>query len=143
MELGTTEFWDKLRDDPAALAAEVCSIDLVNLHMSLQMHAALRAWVGAAHESARVAEARVNWDLTKARALAMLRFGEVGGRPPKHVLDARVEGDDDVIELTEALLNAQEKRGALRAMSDALDHRRDMLVQLAAKQRQEQSDYGR
>ena len=40
-----------------------------------------------------------------------------------------------------ALLDQQEKRGALRAMSDALEDRKDMLIQIAAKQRKERGDY--
>lgn len=145
-ELGSDAFWDRLDADPARLAAEVCAVDLVRLDETLQRHPALRAWVNAAHEAARIAEERAKWELTKARASALVRArAELDPVSKKAkavaVLEAETELDAAVMELTAALLAAQERRGALRAMADALEDRKDMLIQIAAKARQEAKDY--
>ena len=145
-ELGSVEFWERVENDPERLAMEVCKVDLVNLEQMLQKHPSTRAWVNAAHEVARIDEERARWHVTKARAEALLAAKSVPdphtGKPKTvNVLDAEVECVESVRAATEELLAAQEKRGALRAMADALEDRKDMLIQIAAKQRQESRDY--
>lgn len=154
-DLGTKEFWKRLQDDPAALAAEVCSVDVANLDQTLQRHAALRAWVAAAFEVARITEERLKWELTKMRAMVLLtakiqrdpHTGDEKGKNQKvktlAVLEAEVDTHCDVQDCTTALHNQQEIKGVLRAMTTALEDRKDMLIQIAAKQRQEAADYKR
>lgn len=148
-KLGSTDFWKKLKDDPTHLAAEVCTIDMVNLDETLQRHSALRAWINAAHEVARISEERLKWELTKARAVALLKAKaepdpDNPGDTPKAktvgVLEAEVETNTIVEKAKGTLLQQQEKRGVLRAMTDALKDRTDMLVQLSARQREEMKD---
>lgn len=145
MDLGSLEFWEQLAKNPTTLAATVCTIDVVNLNETLQRHPALRAWVNAAHEAARIAEARAEWEVTKARARALLVLRNLtdanGSKKTVQVLEAEVEDHEQVQGATQRWLDAQEKRGALRAMADALEDRKDMLIQIAAKQRQEQREY--
>ncbi len=135
--LGGAEFWERLANEPAKLAAEICLLDAADLDATLQKHAGLFAWVSATHEAARIAEERAKWEVTKARARAFVTIqgGTVGDR------QAQVELLPEVQQSQEALFTAQEKRGALRAMADALEHRKDMLIQLSAKQRQERGLY--
>lgn len=145
IEFGSPEFWKRLDADPARLAAEICDIDVVNLDDTLQRHSSLRAWVNATHESARIAEERAKFEVTKARARALLKAKEVkdpntGKDKTVPVIAAEVDVDAEVVRTTEAELVAAEKRGALRAMSSALDDRLQMLVQIAAKQRAELKD---
>jgi hypothetical protein len=145
IELGSTEFWERLSSSAEQLCWEVCSIDLVNLDQTLQRHAALRGWVNAAHEAARVVEERAKWDLTKAEARAIIAARDIvdakGKTPPVEIVKAQAALDPNVEAATIALRATEERRGALRAMSSALEDRKDMLVQLAAKRRQEQGDY--
>lgn len=145
MELGSPEFWESIKNDPAALAYEVCRIDMINLQMTLQGHASLRAWVGAVFEQARVEEERAKWELTKTRASALLAARGVDPLTQKAktvgAMDAEVEMNPAVIQAQERCFAATEKRGALRAMVDALSDRKDMLVQIAAKMREEQHNY--
>ncbi|KKL72279.1 hypothetical protein LCGC14_2086480 [marine sediment metagenome] len=146
VELGNKAFWDRLTDNPARLAAEVCMVDVANLDRTLEQHAALRAWVNASHEAARIGEERLKWEHTKARARVLLTArqeldGVTGKNKSVAVLDAEVTCSTEVQEAMSALLDQQEKRGALRAMSDALEDRKDMLIQIAAKQRKERGDY--
>lgn len=135
-ELGSQEFWQRIQADPARLAAEVCFVDVAQLELALQKHPALRAWVNAQYEVARIEEERAKWTLTVARARALLAAtGTVDER--KAVADTA----DSVQAAQEALFVVQEKRGALRAMVDALEDRAQMLIQLSANNRKEAKDY--
>ena len=145
IQLGDEAFWASLTNDPARLAAEVCSIDLVNMEETLQKHASLRAWVNGAHEVARIAEERAKWDETRMRATVLLEAKrELDANTGKHktvaVLEAEVIINQRVVDAMTVLFTQQEKRGALRAMSNALEDRKDMLIQIAAKQRKEIED---
>jgi hypothetical protein len=145
MELGDKQFWEKLSLEPEKLAAEICSVDAVNLDLTLQNQSALRAWVNAAHETARIEEGRAEWELTKARARATLKAKEVKDPHTEkaktvEIVKAETETDAEVVRCTEVFFTAQEKRGVLRAMSSALEDRLQMLIQISAKQRAERRD---
>lgn len=146
VELGSADFWQKLADNPAKLAAEVCLIDVSNLDRMLQRHAALRAWVNATYELARVADDRAKWELTKAQSRALLAAKAIldpttGKNKTVPVLQAEVDGDEEVQAAMEKLLMLSEKRAALRAMAGALEDRKDMLIQIASKRRKEMGDH--
>lgn len=148
VELGSQEFWDQLAANPARLAAEVCAVDVTNLDLTLQQHPALRAWVNATHEVARIEEERAKYELTKVEATTFMAVKKVldadtGKAKTVDALKAEVAAHPDVLAAQEALINAQEKRAVLRAMADALEDRLQMLIQIAAKQRKELEDYGR
>jgi hypothetical protein len=144
-ELGSEEFWQQLGTNPARLAAAVCFVDVIRLEETLQRHPSLRAWVNATHEVARLAESRAEWELNKARAVALLESraqadAQTGKAKTVDVLRAESEVAPAVVAAQQELFAAQEKRGALRAMADALEDRKDMLIQLSARQRQEMRD---
>ena len=141
VDLGSKEFWERLESDPKKLAAEVAFVDLTNLEEVLRKQPSLRAWVNAAHEVARIEEGRAEFALTKARARATLRAQEVHKVKTGDVLKSEAALDPEVISCTEALFVAQRKRGALRAMADALEDRLQMLIQLSANQRKEKNEY--
>lgn len=148
INLGDDKFWERLRDEPTRLAAEVCLIDVVNIDQTLQRHASLRAWVNAALEAATTTLERCKVEEGRARATALLKAKET---PDPHsnkaktveVLKAEVEVDKLVVAATDAQLDAQENRGALRAMANALEDRLQMLIQISAKHRLEIRDAGR
>lgn len=146
IELGSADFWNRLKQDPELLAAEVCSIDLGDLDTTLQHHPALRAWVNAAYEGAAVEVEQAKWNVGKARAVATLtvkKQKDPDTAKPKtvQVLAAEVDDDENVGQCNIDLWRALEKRGALRAMAHALEDRAQMLIQISAKQRQEAKDY--
>lgn len=146
VELGTSDFWKRLKDDPARLAAEVCMVDIVNLDATLQHHPALRAWVNASHEVARIQEERLKWEETKTRARVYM---EAHNEPDPvtnktktmATLEAEVDLHPHVQIIVKKLLEQQATRAAFRAMSNALEDRLQMLIQIAAKQRKELQDY--
>ena len=146
LALGTKEFWTQLTKDPATLAKAVCTIDLVELDTTLQQHPALRAWINAAHEVARIEEEKLKWEETRTRAAVLLAahrlMDETTGKVKSvAVLTAEVDCDDMVQSIVERLHKQQEIRAALRAMANALEDRKDMLIQIAAKHRKESRDY--
>jgi hypothetical protein len=146
MELGSEEFWDQLHQNPARLAYEIAQIDLTDLQSTLQRHPALRAWVSATYENARIVEERAKWELTKIKAIATLQAkatvdADTNKNKTVAVLDAEVETNEAVLAAVAVLLEAQEKRATLKAMVDSLEDRVQMLVQLAARQREESRDY--
>ena len=145
-ELGSQAFWDRLLSSPERLAAEVCFVDVVNLDQTLQHHAALHAWVAAAHEVARIEEEQAKWNVTRTQAEALLTAREepdpgTGKAKVVDVMKAQAETAPEVQEAVAALLKIGRKRAALRAMDRALEDRKDMLVQLSARQRREQDSY--
>lgn len=146
IELGSIQFWQALDTDPNGLAAQVCGIDLVDLDGTLQRHPALRAWLNAAHETAKMAEERAEWELTCERARALLEAKSTldphtGKSKTVDVLKAETEVNEKVGAAQASVWAAQKKRGALRAMTSALEDRVHMLVQLSANQRAERGDY--
>jgi len=147
VELGTTNFWQRLQDSPERLAAEVCMIDIVNLDATLQHHAALRAWVNASHEVAKIEEERFKWEETKTRASVLLTNLNRGTDPETGkvktmlVLQAEIDSYPAVQEIVAKRLDQQRTRAALRAMADALEDRLQMLIQISAKARKELQDY--
>lgn len=148
VELGSADFWTRVQSEPARLAAEVCTIDVANLDRTLEQHAALRAWVNATYEVARISVERAEWELTKARATILLRVKAIvdpdtGKAKTMGVIDAEVVLSEEVQKATEDLRSVQERCVVLKAMSNALEDRRDMLIQIAAKQRKELEDYNR
>lgn len=148
IELGSPQFWTMLKTDSAFLAAEVVKIDLVALEMTLQRHAGLRAWVSAQFEAAKVAEAGAKNEVERARARATLdarKVDDARTNKPKtvEVLKAEVELHSGVITREDGYLEAQAKTGALRAMNQALEDRKDMLIQISSNQRKESGAYNR
>jgi len=144
--LGSAEFWDRLKQSPEALAAIVCMIDMEDLDRTLQRHASLVAWINAAFERARIEEEQLRWEVTKARASALLLAREVPdkitGKPKTvDVLNAEAEVSLELAAANNKLVESLWKRGALKAMCKALEDRKDMLVQISAKRRQEQEAY--
>ena len=99
----------------------------------------------AAHETHRIEEERLKWNLTKTKARVLKQAREVkdeftGKLKTTPVLEAERDDHPEVAVAVEALLQQQQTRGTLRAMVEALGDRKDMLVQLSARQRKEMDD---
>lgn len=144
-KLGSQEWLARLENEPAKLAAEVCLINVADLDTTLQQHASLRAFVNSLHEATKAEETRAEWELTRTRARVLLQAKNAkdestGKDKTVAVLSAEVDVHEDVVQAMDHLLTVQQKRGALRAMSDALEDRLQMLIQISAKQREEMRD---
>lgn len=142
IQLGSTEFWHRLREDPSRLCYEICLIDLTRLDITLAQHPALVAWVNAQHETARINEARAKLEVTKERARAVLRARAARAEgDPQSVVAANAKLDTEVEEKERLWLAWQTQRGVLKALMEALDDRESLLVQLSVRNRGEHRVY--
>lgn len=144
-ELGSVAFWNLLKLQPESLARSICTINLNNLEQELEQHPAIRAWVTAAYETARIKEEQAKWELTKIRSRTLLNAKEekdsISGKAKTiQQLDAEVDIHQEVIDATTKYYEASTISGVLKAMTKGLEDRKDMLIQLAVRQREEQRD---
>jgi len=123
--------------DIQKVVAEYCRIDLANLDEALSRHAALYAYTVAAYEMAKVQEARAKWSLEMIKSEVF----KILGQQDKRVTVAAAERRIPLAVTTQAgaqtLFDAQVLTARLRALVMGLEHRRDMLIQISARQRQE------
>lgn len=141
-DLGSPEFWEQLEANPSRLAAAVCFIDATRLNQTMEGQPGLRAWVSAAYEVARSEESSAKWEVTKARARALIHAKQTKDEGGKSRTDKTAEAEADLAIDAEMqrLIAAEKKRGALRALSTAMEDRKDMLIQLSANRRQEERE---
>lgn len=121
--------------------ASFCRIDLQNLDIALSRHPAIYAYCAAVYEMAKVKEARAKWDMEKAKAQAFSIVMDQG-RANKITATEAAEKVKQVPlyqQSMDALLSAEVITGRMKALVDGLSHRRDMLVQISARQRAEMS----
>lgn len=144
-DLGSAAFWLELDEDPKALAAAVCFIDMARFDQTLQRHASMHAWIAAAFESARIAYEETQWELDKASARALLAArgkDEVTGKTKTDaVTKAEALLAKEVDALTRELRALDRKKSALKQMERSLNNRKDLLVEIARRQRHEWTNY--
>lgn len=127
-----------LTDDQAeAKVSEYCRIDLANLDLALSRHAALYAYSVAAYELAKVQEARAKWKLEGTKAMVFGALTEKDSKIAVAAADKKIPLAIPVKEAMEEMLTIQSTVARLRGLAAGLEHRRDMLVQISARQRQE------
>lgn len=128
--------------DARSIITDFCRINLADLDTTLTYHAGLYAYAVAVHEMAKVNEARAKMNREKVEAtvadqLLRVKNPETGKYPSATEVGLTMKLDNRYAEATEAFFNAQQIAGRLKAVTAGLEHRRDMLVQLSAKQRKE------
>lgn len=129
--------WERLRNDPEKEVARICTIHLANLMDVCVKHPAIVAYSVAMHERAKVEHERAKGRVQRVRArrFAMLSKAEPGRAVRRLELD--VDADAEVESAETAMYEAQERVAVLRALVEGLNHRRDMLMHLAPRQRDE------
>lgn len=127
--------WEELHKNPEYEVARVCTINTANLEHALENHAAIYAYANAAYAKARADKGRVEWQYEQAVARAFADLREEG----KAIGEAKetAETDEAVRTLKKKVLEADREVRILYALVQGLEHRRDMLVQLAARERAE------
>lgn len=130
---------DRLLESPALEAAKLCAINLADIEDTMQKHPALFAYAAASYEVERVKEARAKAGLERIRAeVFQIESQDKAVSRVKEEIDANPR----VIAAQDILLRTQQRVAVLRAVVESLTQRRDMLIQLAARQRQEIRAYG-
>lgn len=142
----SAEFWHRLKEEPRAVAAEVCFVNMKDLDGTMQRHAALHAWIGTAFENARVEEEETKWELEKAQGRALLaakktKDPDTNRAKTAGVLKAEVVLDEAVQTAQRAVFAASRKFGALKSMERSLNGRKDLLIEIARRQRHEMGNY--
>ncbi len=128
--------FDLLAQDPAREAARVCTINVANLDQAIERHPALFAYVHSHWSIAKAAEEAAKWKYEQAvgDAFSAARLsGEALGAAKIMSTQAI-----PVQELKMALLACSRFTRQLDSVVRGMEHRRDMLVQLSARDRQTQ-----
>ncbi len=129
--------FEALYTEPAKQAAQICTINLGDLWTTLAVHPALVAFVVASYESARISEARTKAELERTRARQYTRIVEEQPKLAAGKVEMQVESTEAVEHAYNDWLDAAAKTAALKAVVTGLEHRKDMLVQIASRQKQE------
>lgn len=119
------------------MVAEYCRIDLSNLDLALSRHSSLYAYTVAAYELARVQEARAKWSLEVTKSDVYQVLVEKDPKVSVSAADKSIARAVTTKTAMEEMFKAQVAVARLKALVSGLEHRRDMLVQISARQRQE------
>lgn len=115
------------------------AVDRENLQLDFGEQAGKYAFYATAYAAAQMAVEHAELDLAimKSQAAARLRATPVGtdskGKPKdpsEAFIDKELPRQQEVIEAQRAIIKAKTQEGMLRAIKEALQHRRDMLIQL-------------
>lgn len=129
------EFIKRILDaeDKAEAAAKVVMISLNDLEGTLANHPSLYAYAATEYAIAESARVRAEVEVKRAKARAVKTLLNLGNS--KTAADRLIEVDPGVVEAGETLQTHTERAAVLRAVVQALDHRKDMLVNLSARTR--------
>lgn len=119
---------------------QLVAIDIQNLSLEYETHAAWQATIGHSHAvaTASVERAKVNLKREEARQYfecrtELERAGVI--KPTKDAIDSRVMLDEKVVKMQDDLLDLEEKEAILDVARRAFDSRREMLISLGAHER--------
>ena len=129
--------FERLASMPEAYVAELCRIDLADIMGTLEMHSALYGYAVATHELAKVAEVQARAEADRMKAQTFLDIAARDPSLPVNRLERMVEVDATYQTLLARYHAALRQAGILKALVAGLDHRRDMLIQIASRQRRE------
>lgn len=129
--------FEKIALNPEVTLAALVHINLADLRAALVAHPSLFAYFSAKAETANIAEKRAKNQRDQVRAEV---FNETSAPDVKLAIDkikSLVEVHPRVKEAEEAYLKAVHTYKMLDRLCQSLEHRRDMLVQLNARQRKD------
>lgn len=119
------------------VVAQYCEINLADIETALSRQASLYSYVVAAYELAKVAEAQEKWNFEQTKADAFIKIQSLDPKESATSIDRKILQAQTVRDAAKAHFSAQANTARLKALVSGLEHRRDMLVQIAAKMRQE------
>lgn len=136
-DLTTSIDFKKLFEAPESEIVEIVRISLRNLIETMARHPGLYGYAAAAYELAKVRQLENEYNLKQTKATA---YGKLLEKNTATAATALLDSQPEVIAAQATLIKQMKEVAALAALVRALDHRRDMLVQIAARQRQEQNN---
>jgi len=132
---------EQLFREPLTVIPSLVTIDIVNLENVMINHARLVAWAVIVYEEAKSLEASAKWDLDYMRSKAQAALFQNDPKLAMGKAEAMATSDISVSTQARKYQELQRKTSILKSLVSALEHRRDMIVQLAARQRQEIAGY--
>ena len=124
---------------------EEISIDPQNLPAVFSEHPGKFAWYATVHAAAQyvVDQAKLTLDVLRSEVAARLRAitDGKGKKPSEALIASALEGDEQVKDAQRSLIEAKRQEAVLKALREAFTHRRDMLIQLGASEREEKRSY--
>jgi len=127
------------------LSDDLAAIDPLNIDGELMKQAQKFSYYAGLSEYAKkdcsILEIRLEGCQASARIRGQSECEAKGVRPTVAILDSYVHSDESCNEITLNLAEAESKQGLLKSLMQALSHKKDMLVQLSANQRDEKKIY--
>lgn len=123
-----------------AVITSFCHINLADLQTVLSRHAGLYAYAMAAHEAAKVQETILRVARDKVEADYLELNTPSGTKPNATAIGIAVRRYPPYQTADTDLRNQQIVVGRLKALVSGLEHRKDMLVQIAAAKRREEDN---
>lgn len=120
--------------------SEYCRINLANLDEALQRQPSLFAYASACFEMAKVNEAKAKWDMEVALSQAFQVFMDQDSKMTVGAAEKKMKSVPSVQEAVRVYHQAMQLCARLKGLTNGLEHRRDMLVQLSARERQERAN---
>ena len=138
-----TEFdLSRLFEEPDVVIAEMVFIDLMDLERCMVGHARLYGHIAGLCENAKAEAAAAKYDL---EFVASQVFRELSSEGTVRIAVSRTEiAVKETLRYQNQLKKLQAKDkvfSVLKRCLEALEHRRDMIIQIAARQRQEIASY--
>jgi hypothetical protein len=128
------------------IISDFCHINLSDLQTALARHAGIYAYASATYEAFQVQEARDKWSKEQAESQAFDKLlqdwakNKEGKDPTVSGSTLKIRLDPTFSAAQQRLLDTQSTIGRLKALVKGLEHRKDMLVQVAARQRREEEN---
>ena len=132
------ELYVELSDDLAAINPRNIDGELLKQANQFAYYAGLCEY---AKKDCSILEIRLESCQASARIRGQSECKAKGIRPTGAILDSFVHSDESCKEITLNLAEAKSKQGLLNSLMQALSHKKDMLVQLSANQRDEKKIY--
>ena len=128
------------------LSEDLTKISLRNIDDELAKQAAMFSRYAGLFEYAKrdseILEIELNEAASDAKIRAQTECEAAGkGRPTANLLETHVNLDPTCNSLAKNLVDAKYRLGLLKRLMEALSHKKDMLVQISASQREEKKIY--
>ena len=127
------------------LSDDLTAINPLNIEGELLKQARVFSYYSGLYENAKRDCEILEIELTKCQAYARIRGQEECEikkiKATVAIMDSFVDSDESCTEITLNLAETKSKQGLLKSLMQALSHKKDMLVQLSANQRDEKKIY--
>lgn len=127
------------------LSEDLTKVNTMRIDEELGKQATIFSYYSGLFEYAKkdceILEIELTQAMADARMVAQRECEAKGTRPTANILDSYVNSDSIYKELSLKLTECKYKLGLLKSLMNSLSHKKDMLVQISASQRDEKKIY--